>query len=64
MTVKELISQLEQCDPNADVILTDCKYFERKNYYTIILEGLKVNCDDVLDQVRTSLCEANVIVLH
>lgn len=51
MTVKELISQLEQCDPNADVILTDCKCFERKNYYTIILEGLKVNCDDVLDQV-------------
>lgn len=64
MKVKELISQLELCDPNADIILQDCKYFEQKNYYTIMLEGIKVNYDDVLDQTLTSLHEANVIVLH
>jgi hypothetical protein len=64
LKVKDLIRQLEQCDPNADVILSNCKNFEQKNYYPIMLEGLKVKRDNVLDQTRTSLRDANVVVLY
>ena len=64
LKVKDLIRQLGQCDPNADIILSNCKNFEQKNYYPIMLEGLKVNRDNVLDQTRTSLQDANVVVLY
>ena len=64
LKVKDLVRQLEKCDPNADVILSNCKNFEQKNYYPIMLECLKVNRNNVLDQTRTSLQDANVVILY
>lgn len=64
LKVKDLIRQLGQCDPNADVILSNCRNFKQENYYPIMLEGLKVNCDNVLDQTRASLPTANVVILY
>ena len=68
LKVKDLIRQLQQCDPNADVILSNCKNFEQKNYYPIMLESLKIDhnkkCFPQLKQTPTSLQDANTIVLY
>lgn len=63
MKVKELITLLEKCDPDADITSNNCKWFEKKFYYPIVLEYYNHD-DKTLHQTECPPEEANLILVH
>lgn len=68
MKVKDLIKELEQCNPEADIINWECRNFNKEDYWPITLDGLLIDhekkCFPPLKQKEASLQDANVIIIH
>lgn len=67
MKVKDLIKELEQCNPEADIINLECRNFNKEDYWPITLDGLLIDhgkkCFPPLKQKESSLQDANVIII-
>lgn len=64
MKVKELQELLKQCNPEADVIMYECRWFDPNLYYKIRIESVTRNTEKPLLQKESTPEKADLIILR